>query len=201
MHWALLAGGGGVLIWSGIQPHDRFTWLLEVAPAVIGAVILVSTFRRFRFSELAYVLMWLHAVVLMIGGHYTYAEVPFFNWLQDVFDLSRNHYDRLGHLMQGFAPAIVAREILLRTSPLRPGKWLFVLVTCVCLSISAAYELLEWGVARATGSAADAFLGTQGDMWDTQADMALALIGAIGAQVLLGGWHDRAMTPRTRACE
>jgi len=132
-----------------------------------------------------------HAAILMVGGHYTYAEMPLFNWLRDVFELSRNHYDRLGHLAQGFIPAIVAREILLRRSPLRPGKWLFFVVTCVCLAISACYELIEWWVAESSGDQAVAFLATQGDVWDTQWDMFLALLGALSSQLLLRRWHDR----------
>jgi putative membrane protein len=181
------------LAWSGFQPRDRFTWVLEVFPAVLGAIILSATYRRFRFTDLAYALMWVHALILLVGGHYTYAEVPLFNWLRDTLALGRNHYDRVGHLAQGFVPAIVVREVLLRTSSLRPGKWLFFLVTCVCLAISAAYELLEWGVAVTTGTAADAFLGTQGDPWDTQEDMAFALVGAIIGQLALAKTHNRAV--------
>ena len=158
---------------------------------MLGAAILLVTYRRFQFTRLVYGLMWVHALILLVGGHYTYADVPLFNWLRDVLALGRNHYDRLGHLAQGFVPALVARELLLRTSPLRRGKWLCFLVTCVCLGMSAAYELLEWSVAALTGTAADAFLGTQGDVWDTQKDMLFALVGAILAQVLLGGVHDR----------
>lgn len=180
-----------LLAWSGIAPHDRFTWFLEVAPALLAAVILIATRSRFQLTPLAYTCVWLHAAILLVGGHYTYAEVPLFNWLRDAFHLSRNHFDRVGHIAQGFFPAIVARELLIRTSPLRPGKWLFILVCCVCLAISAFYELIEWGVAEATGSAADAFLGTQGDVWDTQWDMMLALFGAILSQILLRRLHDR----------
>lgn len=179
------------LIWSGIGPRDRFTWFLEVAPVLLGVPLLIVTFGRFRFTTLVYVLIALHAVILMVGGHYTYAEVPLFNWLRDTLHLSRNHYDRVGHFAQGFVPALIARELLLRTSPLRAGKWLFFLVICVCLAISAAYELVEWQAAVWTGTAADAFLGTQGDVWDSQKDMALALIGAMVALLLLGRWHDR----------
>ncbi len=189
----LLLSFVAALVWSGIGPRDRFTWVLEVFPAVLGVAVLVGTYPRFRFTRLAYVLMWAHALILLVGGHYTYAEVPLFNWLRDALALSRNHYDRVGHLAQGFVPAIVAREILLRRSSLRPGKWLFFLVTCVCLAISAAYELLEWLVAVSTGTAADAFLGTQGDPWDTQADMAFALVGAVVAQLVLGRFHNRAL--------
>lgn len=180
-----------VFAWSAIGPHDRFTWMLEVAPAVAAAVLLVATFRRFKFTTLAYVCIWLHAMILLVGGHYTYAEVPLFNWLRDAMGGTRNHYDRVGHFAQGFFPAIIAREVLVRCSPLRPGKWLAFLVTCVCLAISATYELVEWWTALATGEAADAFLGTQGDVWDTQWDMALALAGAVMALTTLSRLHDR----------
>jgi putative membrane protein len=182
-----------VLVWSGIGPHDRFTWYLEVAPAVVGGIVLIAIYRKFRFTTLSYRLICLHAIVLCVGGHYTYAEMPLFNWLRDTFDLSRNHYDRLGHFVQGFVPAIVAREVLLRTSPLQRGKWLTFLVICVCLSISAFYELIEWWVAEATGTAAEAFLGTQGDVWDSQWDMSLALTGAMAALFFLSRRHDRAL--------
>jgi len=184
---------GTVSLWSAIQPHDRFTWYLEVFPVVIALPILLFTNKRFPFSRLAYVLMLVHAIILLIGGHYTYAEMPLFNWLRDANGWDRNYYDRLGHVAQGFIPAIVAREILLRTSPLRPGKWLFFLVLCIALAISALYEMLEWWVAAASGSDAVAFLATQGDIWDTQWDMFLALLGALAALLLLSGWHDRSM--------
>ena len=180
-----------VLIWSGIRPHDYFTWLLEVFPVLIAVPLLMTTRRRFPFTPLAYTLITLHCVILMVGGHYTYAEMPLFNWLRDTFDLSRNHYDRLGHFVQGFVPAIVTREILLRTTLLTRGKMLFFLVVSVSLAISAAYELVEWGVAVGSGDDAVAFLATQGDVWDTQKDMALALIGSIVAQLLLSRLHDR----------
>lgn len=177
-------------IWSGIHPHDYFTWLLEVMPVFIALPILLVTRNRFSLTPLTYTLIAIHAIVLMIGGHYTYAEVPLFNWLRDTFELSRNHYDRLGHLVQGFVPAIIAREILLRTTALQRGKMLFFLVVCVCLAISASYELVEWMVAVQSGSDAVAFLATQGDPWDTQKDMLMALIGSIAAQVLLSRRHD-----------
>lgn len=188
----LLLGLGAVaLVLSGIGPHDRLTWLLEVAPVLIAAPLLIATFRRFRLTPLLYRLILLHALILMLGGHYTYAEVPLGFWVQDLFDLGRNHYDRLGHLAQGFIPAILAREILLRSTPLTPGRWLFILVTSVCLAFSATYEIIEWGTAVAIGQSADAFLGTQGDQWDTQWDMFMALIGAVTAQATLAGLHDR----------
>jgi len=187
----LLAAGTVTLVVSGIRPHDRFTWVLEVAPILIAVPVLVATYRCFRLTPLAYRLIFLHALVLMIGGHYTYAEVPIGNWLRDGLGLARNHYDRLGHFMQGFVPAIVVRELLLRTSPLRRGRWLFALVTASCLAVSAFYELVEWWTAVATGEAATAFLGTQGDPWDTQWDMFFALVGALAAQVTLARRHDR----------
>ena len=187
-----------LFIWSGVAPRDRLTWVLEVAPVVIGVAILAATYTRFQFTRLVYVLVWLHAAILMIGGHYTYAEMPLFNWLRDTFDLARNHYDRLGHFAQGFFPAIIARELLLRLSPLTPGKWLFTLVACVCLAISASYELFEWWAALLTGSAATAFLATQGDVWDTQWDMFLALVGAVTSQLMLAPLHDRALQRRAR---
>jgi putative membrane protein len=187
----LLAAGAVALVVSAIHPKDSFTWLLEVAPILIGVPVLAATYRRFPLTPLAYRLLLVHALILMIGGHYTYAEVPLGFWVRDALGLARNHYDRLGHFAQGFVPAILAREILLRRSPLRPGKWLFFLVTCVCLAVSACYELVEWWTAVLTGDSATAFLGTQGDPWDTQWDMFLALIGAITAQVTLHRAHDR----------
>lgn len=189
----LMVTGALVFAWSAWHPRDVFTWWLEVAPVLIGLPILVKTYPQFSLSRLVYGLLLVHAVILMIGGHYTYAEMPLFNWLRDEFHLSRNYYDRLGHLAQGFIPAMLAREILLRRSPLRPGKWLFFLVTCVCLAISACYEFVEWWVAIASGSDAVAFLATQGDVWDTQWDMFMALLGAVAAQLLLVDWHDRSL--------
>ncbi len=184
-------------VWSAIDPFDRFTWFLEVMPAIIGLVVLVITHPRFPLTRFTICLILIHAIILLIGGHYTYAEVPLFNWIKEALDLSRNHYDRLGHLAQGFFPAIIAREILLRKSPLEPGKWLFFLVVCICLSISVFYEFIEWWVALGTGESADAFLGTQGDVWDTQWDMALAGTGAILAQIFFSKTHDRALAPFT----
>ena len=178
---------------SGLAPYDRTTWWLEIFPILIGAPLLVATHRRFPLTNLTYTLLAIHALILMVGGHYTYARVPLGAWAQQAFGLARNDYDRLGHFAQGFVPAIVAREILLRTSPLVRGRWLFVLVTALCLAISACYEFIEWWVALAGGQSAEAFLGTQGDVWDTQADMFMALIGAIVAQVSLGSLHDRAL--------
>jgi len=189
--WLLLASLAVILLWSGIGPKERGTWWLEVAPVLIGVPVLVATYRRFPLTPLAYVLIWLHAIILMVGGHYTYAEVPLFNWIRDGFGFARNHYDRVGHLAQGFVPAILAREVLLRTSPLRPGRWLFFLVCCVCLAISALYELIEWWAALLTSpETGTAFLGTQGDVWDTQWDMALALLGGVTAQMAFARLHQ-----------
>jgi putative membrane protein len=189
----LLALTGLVLVGSGIRPFDRVTWWLEVAPILIGAPILVATFSRFRLSPLLYRLLFLHAVILMLGGHYTYARVPAGFWVQDWFDLSRNHYDRLGHLAQGFIPAILAREILIRLSPLDRGRWLSLFVVCMCLAFSAFYELVEWWAALIGGASSESFLGTQGDVWDTQWDMFLALVGTITALLVLARAHDRSL--------
>src|SRR5438093_256387 len=166
----------GVFVWSGIRPHDYFTWFLEVLPAVLALGILAATFHRFEFTGLVYFLVMLHAIVLMIGGHYTYAEVPLFNWIRDHFHLMRNDYDRVGHFMQGFVPALMAREVLIRRAILKRGQWLNFIVICICLAISASYELFEWQAAVWTGTKADSFLGTQGDPWDTQEDMAMAIV-------------------------
>jgi putative membrane protein len=188
----LLACVLAFLVVSGWSPQaDRLTWFLETVPVMIGAAILVPTYTRFRLTPLLYRLLALHAVILIIGGHYTYAEVPLFNWIRDSFEFSRNHYDRVGHLAQGFIPAILAREILLRLSPLKKGGWLFLTVTSICLAFSAFYEMIEWWTALLSEEAAASFLGTQGDHWDTQWDMFLALTGAIMAQLLLDGLHDR----------
>jgi len=189
----LLFLAGLVLAWSGVHPNERGTWWLEVAPILLGAPILVASYSSLPLSPLLYRLLFLHAVILMVGGHYTYARVPIGFWVQDVLDLSRNHYDRLGHFAQGFVPAILTRELLLRLSPLRRGRWLFFLVVCVCLAFSALYELVEWWVALIGGASAEAFLGTQGDVWDTQWDMFLALVGSISAQALLWKLHDDSM--------
>ncbi len=194
---ALLSAVAIAFIWSGVAPHDRTTWWLEIMPIVIALPLLLATYPRFRFTDLAYIAIALHAIVLTIGGHYTYAEVPAFNWLRDHFHLARNHYDRVGHFAQGFFPAIVIREILIRRSPLEPGKWLFFITTCIALAISACYEFIEWWSAVLGGSAADAFLGTQGDPWDTQWDMFLAFIGAIVAQIVLGRYHNRQIQQQT----
>jgi putative membrane protein len=181
------------LVWSGIAPYDRLTWWLEVAPVIVGAALLVPTARRFPLSGLLYLLLSLHAVLLMVGGHHTYARVPLGDLVAQWFDLARNPYDRLGHLAQGFVPAILTRELFLRTSPLRRGGWLFFVGVAAPLAFSAFYELLEWWAALASGEAATDFLGTQGDVWDTQWDMFLALVGAVVAQLLLARRHDRSL--------
>lgn len=180
-----------VLIWSAIGPFDRMTWLMEVIWVLIGIPLLMLTWQRFPLTRLLYVLIALHCVLLIVGGHYTYAKVPLGLWLQDSLELSRNHYDRLGHFTQGFVPAILARELLLRLTPLKRGGWLFYLVLASALSFSAFFELIEWWAALIWGADADAFLATQGDQWDTQWDMFMALIGAFLAQLLLARWHDR----------
>lgn len=191
--FGLLIGTGLALLASAIEPTDWLTWWMEVLPVLIGVPVLFATYARFPFTMIAYRLVFVHALVLIFGGHYTYADVPPGFWLQDVLDLSRNHYDRFAHFVQGFVPAIVAREILIRRSPLRPGAWLFFLVTTTCLALSAFYELIEWWAAMIWGATAEAFLGTQGDVWDTQWDMFFALVGAITSLTVLGGFHDRAL--------
>lgn len=180
-----------VFIWSAVNPKDLFTWFLEVLPAVIGVMVITITYSKLRFTTFVYVLILIHTIILMVGGHYTYAEMPLFNWIRDTFNLSRNYYDRLGHFAQGFIPAFIAKEVLIKRSHLKKGKMLNFLIICICLSISASYELLEWGVAKATGTAADAFLGTQGDVWDTQWDMFFALIGSIVSVSMFGKVHDK----------
>ncbi len=177
-----------VLIWSGINPKDPFTWLLEVAPAIIGAALLAATYHTFRLTPILYFFILLHCMVLMIGGHYTYAEVPLFDGL---FGSERNNYDKVGHFFQGFVPALLAREILIRKRVVNGDAWRNVIVVCICLAFSAFYELIEWWVALASGKGAEAFLGTQGYVWDTQSDMGLALLGAACSLLLLSGAHDR----------
>jgi putative membrane protein len=192
-HLALLAIVVAVILWSGWRAYDRLTWWLEASPGLAGLIILGTTYRRFRFTTLCYTLIALHICVLCVGGHYTYARVPLFNWLEPIFGWHRNHYDRLGHLMQGFVPAMIAREVLIRFEVLKRKKWLTFLVLSICLGISAFYELIEWFTALASGAAAIDFLGTQGDVWDTQSDMFCAFIGAICALLFLSTRHNRAI--------
>lgn len=183
------------LLWSGIAPKDYFTWFLEVLPAMIGAVILLYSYHSFRLTPLLYSLILFHCIVLMVGGHYTYAEVPLFDTIKELFNLERNNYDKVGHFAQGFVPAIIAREILVRKNVVNAGvnsqAWLNVFIVSICLAFSAFYELIEWWVAIATGENAEAFLGTQGYIWDTQSDMAVALLGAICAIIFLAKAHDK----------
>ena len=188
-----------VLAWSAVRPHDYFTWGLEIMPVFIGLPLAFALHRRFPLSTLLLVLLWWHSVILIFGGHYTYARVPLGDWAMHWFGWSRNNYDKLGHFAQGFVPALLVREILLRASPLgdrgdgRPSRWLPFLVVSVCLAFSALYELIEWAVAVTSGAAADDFLGTQGDPWDTQTDMAMALVGATIAVLVMTRWHDRSL--------
>ncbi len=182
-----------VLIWSGINPKDYLTWIMEIAPALIAVIVLLVTRTRFPLTNLLYGLILVHCIILMIGGHYTYAEVPLFDWLKNNGHFDRNNYDKIGHFAQGFVPAIVAREIIIRNDVLNHKGWLNFFVICVCLAISAFYELIEWWVALLIGQDAEAFLGTQGYIWDTQSDMAYALLGAVLALVTLSQLHNRAI--------
>ncbi|MCL2917327.1 DUF2238 domain-containing protein [Shewanella litorisediminis] len=183
-----------VFLWSAVGPFDRFTWFLEVLPALIGFAILAATERRFPLTPLVYGLILIHCVILMVGGHYTYAEVPLFDWLKEPMGWERNNYDKVGHFAQGFIPAMIARELVLRLGVMQKGNWCNFFVVCFCLALSAFYELIEWWVAIATGEGAEAFLGTQGYVWDTQSDMGFALLGAIVALLTLSRWHDRQLT-------
>ncbi len=190
---ALLGLGIAALAVSAWRPTDPFTWFLEVFPAILGAAAMIATYRRFPLTNLLYVLIFVHALILMLGGHYTYAQVPLGFWMQEAFGFTRNHYDRIGHFAQGFVPAMIARELFLRHRVIARGPWLVLVIVLCCLGISAIYELIEWGTAEASGSAADAFLGTQGDPWDTQKDMFLCGVGAITALATLSRLHDRAL--------
>lgn len=192
-HWLPYLGIAvtALLVWSGYDPYDRATWWMEVAPIFIAAPILVATYRRFPLTSLLYLLIALHAVILMAGGAWSYARVPLGFWIQDAFHMSRNPYDKIGHFAQGFVPALVAREIFLRQGIVRTRGWAIALAIAVALAISALYELVEWGAAMALGAGADAFLGTQGDIWDTQSDMGMALVGAIVAMSLFTRLQDR----------
>ena len=188
----------GFLLWSGIEPKDTVTWMLEVVPAVAAAIILFATRNRFPLTRLAYVLILVHCIILMVGGHYTYAEVPAGDWFSGLFDPPRNNYDKLGHLAQGFIPAIVAREVTIRLGVFNGTAWRNFFVVCFCLAVSAFYELIEWWVALLSDEAAESFLGTQGYVWDTQSDMFFALLGAVLALLLLGRLHDRQLAEYVR---
>ncbi len=193
--WILIFGL--VFIWSGIHPKDQLTWFLEVFPALVGLIILAWTYRRFQLTPLLYFLILVHSIILMVGGHYTYAEVPLFDWLSELFNWSRNNYDKLGHLAQGFVPAMIARELILRKQIIKGTVWQNFFIITFCLALSAFYEILEWWVALTSEEAAEAFLGTQGYVWDTQSDMLYALMGAILALGLLRKWHDSQLAQLT----
>ena len=196
LRWLWLAVFFAVLIWSGIEPKDRLTWWLEVSPALIGLALMVFTRKKFPLTPLLYFLILVHSVILMVGGHYTYAEVPLFDRLADIFGHERNNFDKLGHLAQGFIPAIIAREVLLRNQVVAKRGWLNIIIVSLCLAFSAFYELIEWWGALLMGTDAEAFLGTQGYIWDTQSDMWMALIGAVAALLLLSALHTRQMVSR-----
>lgn len=197
MQWIWIAIFTSVLTWSGINPHDNFTWFLEVVPALVGFVVLAITRKSFPLTPLLYMLILIHSIILMVGGHYTYAEVPLFDWIRDALNQSRNNYDKLGHFAQGFVPVMIAREIFIRKKIINGKVWLGFLSICFALAFSAFYELIEWWVALASGEDAEAFLGTQGYIWDTQSDMAVALIGAIIAILALSRWHDNLIIIKT----
>jgi putative membrane protein len=190
-HIALLIAVAIVFVWSGIHPYDRLTWWLEVFPAIGGLIVLGATYRRFQFTTLVYTLIAIHICILCVGGHWTYAREPVFNWLKEVFHLSRNHYDRLGHFAQGFVPALIARELFIRLNILNRKRWQPFLIIAICMTISVTYEWIEWWSALLGGAASTDFLGTQGDPWDTQEDMFMCLIGATCALLFMRGWQDR----------
>ena len=192
----LLAAVVVIVVWSGLAPKDRLTWWMEVAPTLAGLIALIVTRKKFRFTPLLQTLIALHMILLAVGGHYTYAEVPLGNWFRDALHLGRNHYDRLGHFAQGLVPALIAREIIIRRAIISGRGWIAFFVVCTAMAISAVYELIEWLAAVLCGKNADAFLGGQGDIWDTQKDMACALVGAICALVFLRRWHDRQLEGR-----
>ncbi len=180
-----------LFVWSAIKPFEYFTWFLEVLPAVIGILVLLFTYKNFQFTKLVYVLIFIHCIILIIGGHYTYAEVPLFDWIQEAFHQSRNNYDKVGHFAQGFVPAMITRELLIRKNIINGKAWLNFIVVCIAMAISVTYEFIEWGVSLGTGDGGDSFLGTQGYVWDTQSDMFYATFGAIIALVVLSKIHDK----------
>jgi putative membrane protein len=190
-YWILIGLFFIGMIGSGINPHDYFTWILEVFPAIIGLIVLISTFKKFRFTDLTYIFILIHCYILFVGGHYTYAQVPLFDWIRDVLHQSRNNFDKVGHFAQGFVPAMIIREFFARKEIVKKGLWLSFLTVCVCLSISVFYEFIEWFVAVISGQSAEAFLGTQGYVWDTQSDMLFALIGAVCMNVFVSGFLDK----------
>jgi putative membrane protein len=194
MRYAWIAIFTVVLAWSGFNPHDYPTWWLEVLPALIGAAVIWYTRDSFQLTPLTYILILIHSVILMVGGHYTYAEVPFFDWIGEMLDHTRNNYDKLGHFVQGFIPAIITREIVIRKKVFNSVNWRNFFIICFCLGFSAFYELIEWWVALLSEEAAESFLGTQGYIWDTQSDMGWACLGAILALLLLGKIHDRQLS-------
>jgi len=187
-----------VFVWSVIHPKDQLTWFLEVSPAMIGFIVLLFTYNSFRLTTLSYNLILIHCIILMVGGHYTYAEVPLFDWIGEYFNHDRNNYDKLGHLVQGFVPAIIAREIIIRKVIISGTSWQRFFIICFCLSLSAFYELIEWWVALLSGESAEAFLGTQGYAWDTQSDMGFALLGTIVSLIFLSKLHDTQLNLLTR---
>jgi putative membrane protein len=190
-HKILLISIFVILIFTGINTNDKFTCFLEVLPVLIASIVLIFTYKKFKFTNFIYILIWIHALILIIGGYYTYAEMPLFNWIRDTFDLSRNYYDRLGHFAQGFIPAMVIREVFIKNKIIKNEAWTNFIVIAICLSISASYEIIEFAVARITGEGAEAFLGTQGDIWDTQWDMVFALIGSMFSIMTLSKYHNR----------
>ena len=192
-HLFLLGSLSFVLIWSAIKPHDYFTWFLEVLPALLAVSVLAFTFKKFRFTNLVYAVVWLHCIVLMVGGKYTYAEVPLFDYFKEVFGLARNNYDKVGHFMQGFSPALIAREVFIRQEIVNGKWWTYFLSAAVPLAFSAFYELVEWWISIASGSAGDSFLGTQGYVWDTQTDMFMCFVGSVSSLFLLSEWQNRQM--------
>lgn len=191
LHYSLLALLIALLVWSAINPFEYFTWFLEILPALVGILVVIFTFKKFRFTNLVYILIFFHCVILIVGGHYTYAEVPLFDWIQETFQHSRNNYDKIGHFAQGFVPAMIARELLVRKNVVSGRKWLNFIVVCIAMAISVSYEFIEWGVSLSTGEGGDSFLGTQGYIWDTQSDMLFATFGAILALALLNKVHDK----------
>ncbi|MGB2579295.1 putative membrane protein [Elusimicrobium simillimum] len=193
LHLTLLGIVGLFLVWSGISPYDRLTWYMEVAPAIIGAAILIATYKKFKFTDITYCLIAFFCVILIVGGKYTYALVPVGDYVKDLFDMSRNHYDRMGHFFQGVIPALVAREILIRITKVGRGKMLFFLCVCVAMFVSSTYELIEWAAAELVADGAADFLGSQGDIWDAQKDMFMCLLGGTFAQLVCAKWQDRQM--------